>query len=185
MTGNLRWFDNSLSAPGGYTEPDDSFLNFNALGNFAYFSARGPSRDGRALPNVGAPGVYVVSSASQFAGVVPQQEVFNAAGTALEGQHMVLSGTSTATPNVTGAAVLMLQADPTSFPRPLIESTAAHDALTDDQTATTGVPTQGWNGAGKVDAVAAVTAQASDVAPTASSLVAAPAIVAHGTGRSR
>ncbi len=179
-TGNLRWLDNSAPAPGGYTEPGDTFFNFNALGNFTYFSARGPSRDGRALPNVGAPGMNVVSANSQFGGEPPDALVFNPAGTALEGQHAIFSGTSMATPNVTGAAVLMLQEDPTAFPRPLIENTAAHDALTDEDTATTGVPVQGWNGAGKVDAVAAIAALAADVAPTASKLVAGPAAVTAG-----
>ena len=172
-TGNIRFLDNS-AAMGGYTEPTDAFLNFNALGNFTYFSARGPSRDGRALPHVAAPGMYVVSAASQFAAppLPATTLIYNAAapGVATGVQHALFSGTSMATPGVTGSAVLMLESDPTNFPRPLIRNTAAQDLLTQEMTAMTGVPTQGWSGAGKVDAVAALAALKEDQPPVASSL---------------
>ena len=172
ITGNVRWLDNS-TATGGYTEPSDAYLNFNALGNLAYLSARGPSRDGRALPIVAAPGMHVVSSASEFAasGVIPATDlVFNAAapGTTSGAQHAVFSGTSMSAAGVAGVAALILQTDNQNFPRPLIRHTAAQDALTQEATATTGVPVQGWNGAGKVDAVAAINALTANPArPTA------------------
>ena len=171
-TGNIRWLDNS-TATGGYTEPTDSFLNFNALGNFTYFSARGPSRDGRALPHVGAPGMYVISAASEFGGLPATALVFNPTtpGVATGVQHAVFSGTSMATPNVTGATLLILQSDPKNFPRPLIRNSAAQDDLTTENTAKTGVPVQGWNGAGKMDAVNALTLLKGDATPPVLSTV--------------
>jgi len=77
-----------------------------------------------------------------------------------------------ATPNVAGAIALMLEQDPTNFPRPLVINTALHDAITNESIP--GLGAQGWNGAGRVDAVAAIKAVAADAPPTASNLVATP-----------
>jgi minor extracellular serine protease Vpr len=77
-----------------------------SLGDIAEFSGRGPTRDGRSKPEVAAPGMGIVSSLAQEASAsIP-------AGNLIDTWHMLLQGTSQATPHVTGAVALFFEEDP-------------------------------------------------------------------------
>lgn len=85
-------------------------------GDIASFSSRGPTRDGRIKPDIGAPGRFVGSS---LAGSI-EAAIINAgclaAGTCFsserDGKHGVISGTSMATPHVAGAVAVLLSLNP-------------------------------------------------------------------------
>jgi Subtilase family len=106
----------------------------------APFSSRGPTRDGREKPSLYAPGVDVLSARS-----APQ----SGDGTA---RSIRKSGTSMATPHVTGAAALVFEAADRPLEvhetRALLFGTARPATGTDDR----------WTGAGYLDVEAAVVA---------------------------
>jgi subtilisin family serine protease len=88
------------------------------VGNPSTFSATGPTADDRFAPDVLAPGEYIVSSLSVDASPDSPTSSFyagvgNHVAWADDGVHGILRGTSQATPHVTGALALLLQADPT------------------------------------------------------------------------
>ena len=92
------------SAPvGTYRHDDGIFL--------AYFSSRGPTEDGRVKPDITAPGVSVGAAMSGSVGT-----------------YIHYDGTSMATPYVSGALALALEANPAATPaqlRAALEGTAA------------------------------------------------------------
>ena len=111
----------------------------------AFFSSRGPTLDGRIKPDISAPGLVVTSAKA------------NAGGTAYE----PLSGTSQATPFVTGVGLLMLDQRPALTPAE-IKSTIMATAVDwgrggDNRTADTTGPDIDY-GAGRLDAYAALAA---------------------------
>ncbi len=67
--------------------------------NIAFFSSRGPTRDGRVKPDIAAPGFEIMAANANSGN-----------------GYIVHSGTSMATPFVSGVAALMLAADPTLTP---------------------------------------------------------------------
>ena len=147
----FRWDDQT----GAMQESQEAFDDF---GGIARFSSRGPTRDGRTKPDITAPGNKIMST---WSADCPDPECA-AQNIALDGEHMILEGTSMATPMVTGAVALLLQMDATNFPRPLLKSTAAQDTLTGAS-----LPNNTW-GAGKVNLVSAYDALLADTAPTVS-----------------
>jgi subtilisin family serine protease len=109
------------------------------------FSSRGPSRDGRILPNFTAPGEAIISALSKD--YFPQRALI-----AQGGNFQVQQGTSQASPHVTGIVALMLQRDPALTPenvRQILQSTAL---------AAGGAVPNNTFGMGKVRAVQAILA---------------------------
>ncbi len=113
----------------------DSLIGVGAVDTFgtvATFSSYGPSADGRIKPDVAARGV----------------QNFLTAANGNPNLYERLSGTSFATPLVSGVAACLMQARPTWTPRDVaraLRSTASHPDLPDDRT-----------GYGIVDALAAL-----------------------------
>ncbi|MBI5170105.1 MAG: S8 family serine peptidase [Candidatus Eisenbacteria bacterium] len=110
----------------------------------AFFSSRGPSRDGRSLPNFTAPGSTILSSLSKD---YPAARSSILLGGGLQQQQ----GTSQAAPHVTGIVALMLQRDPSLTPenvRTILSQTA---------TVVAGAAPN-IQGAGRVNALAALQA---------------------------
>jgi subtilisin family serine protease len=122
------------------------------VGSLSSFSSRGPTRDKRAAPTIAAPGQAIISANGHAS--TPYQ---------------TMSGTSMATPHVTGAIALMLQKDPT-LTQQAISNHLVASARSDVQTGP--VPNTAW-GAGKMDVKGAV-----DTVPTQPLVVAG---VAGGT----
>ncbi len=124
------------------------------VGDIAYFSGTGPTRDERLKPEITAPGRLIISALSRDA-TFPNNTI------APDHQHVALQGTSMATPHVTGAVALLMEVDPTLTPervKQILESTADKGPLVqhtyvegDDD----GVPNYTW-GYGKMDVQAAL-----------------------------
>jgi subtilisin family serine protease len=109
------------------------------VGNISSFSSRGPTRDGRRLPQIAAPGQQIMSARAP--------EISNGSD-----QYHLLSGTSMAAPHIAGIVALMLQKDPE------LTQSQISDCLTRTAHAdgfTQAVPNNTW-GHGKVDAQASV-----------------------------
>lgn len=89
--------------------------SFTDLGKIAFFSSRGPTRDGRLKPEVVAPGYYVLGPW---------------AGTS---DYILLPGTSVASPVVAGLVALILEANPNldvNGVRSILTSQALSDGFT-------------------------------------------------------
>jgi minor extracellular serine protease Vpr len=146
-----------------------------SLGQLAYFSARGPRRDGVVKPDIATPGVGIASAFSSFTKATETDKCtsywdggFYHYGTnrVLPGeQYMVIQGTSMACPNATGAVAVLLQKKPdldAAQLRDLFALTArADDAVTvyenaantsgtDTDTDAASLPNNDW-GYGKLD----------------------------------
>ncbi|RZU53329.1 subtilisin family serine protease [Krasilnikovia cinnamomea] len=130
---------NTAFSPGDY---DNTYAvgSFNAGNNASWFSGRGPTLDGRVKPDIAAPGEDIRSS-------VPG------------GRYEAWSGTSMATPHVTGTVALMWSAA-RALPGDVTTTTALLDqsAVDTDNEQCGGIP-QDNNvfGEGRLDAYEAVT----------------------------
>lgn len=133
-----------------YTSP-----NGNPLGGaIAGFSSYGPTLDDRVKPDISAPGTSVGSSISSFT----DNDYTLLTSVEFEGRTYPFarfSGTSMASPAVTGIVALLLEADPTLTPaeiKAIIQATARTDQHTGE------IPAGGslrW-GMGKINAYQAV-----------------------------
>ena len=127
----------------------------NKVGDISFFSSYGKLADGRELPHVCAPGLFVQSSLSRYT-VNNEEEVMQqetVAGTTYEFGQM--SGTSMATPYMSGVCALWLEADPT-LSHTQIREIAQKTALSDDFCTTNNHYAKAGDGnqagSGKVDA---------------------------------
>lgn len=140
---------NSVIGVGAHAPEDGGSGGF-----LAGFSSRGPTIDGRLKPDITAPGVGVASSVNSCTSLSFDQ-VATVQFDGLAYPFGRLSGTSMATPAVSGCAALLLEASPFATPAQ-IKAALLDNARTDGFTGN--VPPQGstaW-GRGKVNAYAAM-----------------------------
>jgi hypothetical protein len=76
----------------------------NGTKSIAFFSSRGPTLDGRAYPDVLAPGVDIVSTLAASSAIAEYAERFNLSS----GNYVSLGGTSASAPLVSGSVALLL-----------------------------------------------------------------------------
>lgn len=142
-SGTLSWYSNKTGTPGAYSYTDTS----KRVDGLSTFSSYGPLTDGTQKPEIAAVGEIVVSALSPS--VITTSSSSNVDGT----YYQVMSGTSMATPVVTGAIALMLQAKP-SATYSEIKNALITNAQTDASTGV--VPSNTW-GYGKLDVYQALT----------------------------
>ena len=125
------------------------------LGDWAFFSSIGPTRDGRIKPDITAPGFVIASAISKDANILENY----ATRVLLGDKHWVIQGTSMAAPHVTGAVALLLQKEPSLTPEELL-TILKENAKKDDFTGDT--PNNTW-GFGKLNVFAAMSSLVSSV----------------------
>lgn len=135
-----RWRWQSLGGSYYFGTPDLS-------DQIASFSSIGPTRDGRMKPDIAAPGHGVFSVRSSSSPV-------DSASQTPDGLYILFSGTSMATPVVTGSSILLLQKDNT-LPSSTVRSLITENSLKDSYTGSA-LPNNTW-GAGKLDVFKAMT----------------------------
>lgn len=123
----------------------------------SYFSSYGKLVDGRELPTICAPGLFIESSANHYAtisnGEATHQETVNGSTY----KFAAMSGTSMATPYMSGICALWLEADPTlthTQIRDIAQSTAVIDRYCLEGNYFTKKNDGNQSGGGKVDAYA-------------------------------
>jgi hypothetical protein len=145
FTTKLQWTDVNGAQRNGASWCGSAFPNL--LGDIACFSSRGPTRDGRMKPDITAPGHRIASDLSVDS--IPNHDVSDQ----MQGGKLLMeSGTSQATPHITGIVALMLQSSPgLTYATALqaLQSTATKDSFT-------GTGANNTWGSGKVNALEAV-----------------------------
>lgn len=86
------------------TQPVATDLPSNNIDGMAAFSSRGPTDDGRAKPDIVAPGTNIVSARSHYPGAGTLYGVYES-----NSNYVYSAGTSMATPLAAGAGVLVRQ----------------------------------------------------------------------------
>ncbi len=92
------------------------FFSSSHKGNIAYFSSRGPTRDGRIKPDLTAPGMAVVSALAGAHVSKLKDEGDYEDWVVEDGRHLAMQGTSMSAPVVSGQVALMLQEEPDLTP---------------------------------------------------------------------
>lgn len=133
-----------------------SYVGLTNTGGIAAYSSHGPLRNGAIKPDIAAPGSAIVSAKSAWTSPATALQ-------APDGVHVVMTGTSMASPHVTGAVALLLATTPNQTPAQL-KSTLTAQATVDAYTGT--VPNGTW-GYGKLHLSSTADATAPTVAITA------------------
>ncbi|MDD6357913.1 MAG: S8 family peptidase [Bacteroidales bacterium] len=133
---------------GAFTSTVNSYSRGKVLGGICSFSGKGPTADGRMKPTVTAPGDVLVSAVPSDAVSVSGKRTIVHDGKSYAFGYM--SGTSMATPFVSGIVALWLQANPALTPEQVMNVIAETSDL-DDFTGQTSSNTWGY---GKINAMA-------------------------------
>lgn len=119
------------------------------IGAISDFSSRGPSRDGRVVPYIAAPGQSIASAMSSH--LTP--DIGYRLSSKLQGEpYILMNGTSMAAPHVTGAVALLLSQNP-ELDVEEVKNMLRENAIFDEFTET--VPNNTW-GYGKLNATNAL-----------------------------
>ncbi len=146
-----------------YTTSPITYYNEFSMEDLAYFSSRGPSRDGRTQPFIAAPGVGIVASLSQTNLSTPGYNYFRCMnrveygeGSQTSAYYTTLQGTSMSSPHATGSVAVLLEAAVNAGKNPTpadMKEILRLGARVDEFTAgvtDTELPNNDW-GYGKVD----------------------------------
>ena len=105
------------------------------IDSIAYFSGRGPTRDGRLKPDITGPGLRLLSSLSSHFPVSNGSTQGLSRHLVVEGGgYQSQQGTSMSAPHVAGIVALMLQIDPTLGYHEIMNYLAAHSQPADQKT---------------------------------------------------
>ncbi len=150
--GEIGGTANGIISVGAWTSNANYYSHGTTQGAIAPFSSLGPTADGRLKPEITAPGDVIMSSIPDLSGVTE-----NAYGKKSKTVNNTtyywayMSGTSMATPFVTGVVATWLQANPELTPEQ-IKDVFAQTAIKDSNTGSS-LPNNTW-GYGKIDAYA-------------------------------
>ncbi|MFA8449629.1 MAG: S8 family serine peptidase [Bacteroidales bacterium] len=114
--------------------------------DYADFTSKGPTIDGRIKPEITAPGQYVMSALSSSIKDVGSEKISQ------DKKHCIQSGTSMAAPVATGIIALLLEKNP-NLTHQQIKDLIYKSAVKDNFTGTLDKPNNKW-GYGKLDAFA-------------------------------
>lgn len=138
--GELGGTGKSIISVGAYTTKtsyralNGNLININpVIGAIASFSSKGPAADGRVKPDITAPGNLLISSVNRYHSTFTAGSNLVAAAAASNWFYGYSTGTSMATPVVTGTVALWLQADPALTPAQIktyLKDSATTDAFT-------------------------------------------------------
>ena len=113
----------------------------------AWFSSRGPTKDGRVKPDIVLPGVNIIAARAKNTSM----------GNVIDEHHTSASGTSMATPHCAGVCALLLSGNPSLSPAQIKQKLM--------QTAKNLGFDPNSQGKGRVDAVSAFTGEAPPAPP--------------------
>ena len=152
--GEIGGTANRIISVGAWTTLKNSYNSTSKLNGICDFSSKGPTADGRLKPEITAPGDIIKSSIPNLSSVTEYSE--GKTSKTINGTTYYwgwMSGTSMATPFVTGVVATWLQANPNLTPEQ-IKNVFAKTAQTDSYTGTS-VPNNTC-GYGKIDAYAGI-----------------------------
>lgn len=147
--GEIGGTANGIITVGAFVTNRRSGYGLTSVGTIATFSSLGPTADGRVKPEITAPGDVIMSSIPDLKSIQADGKTSKKVGSKTY-YWGYMSGTSMATPFVTGVVATWLQANPNLTPEQ-IKEIMAQTAQTDSYTGT--CPNNTW-GYGKIDAYA-------------------------------
>lgn len=145
--GEIGGTANNIISVGAWTTKTNTYSSGKIAGKIAGFSSKGPTADNRLKPEITAPGDVIMSSIPDLSSIKADGKTSKKVGNTTY-CWAYMSGTSMATPFVTGVVATWLQANPKLTPA-AIKNVFAQTAATDSYTGT--CPNNTW-GYGKIDA---------------------------------